>query len=599
MTHKQALKIFAESINSLEVADLSFYLAENAVYESIYSEQSFYNKAGILEYLTQKFNTIKLEKLNIRACAAFTKYKKDCLLLLKDDIAIGVFLLDIDGEYITKIGLYDHQKVVDAPFYYTFEYELDSFVFANKEFWRVFANSNQAVVIEQIREITKNNKTFNPSFDLLDEVYSQKQFIASGATVVTLKNDTIATLYFEPETLSYSIDALYPFFMPKSKNLLKIHKVKISQNGLEANLTVHFGDFLLAFYDINFLQDRVFYIKNKELNFFIGAIAYNITYQNADSAYVLKCIPHKNQNEYFFSGQIKFVRKIFMLNQSCFVCKTAILIENSSEFLVDILVPSLFFKSIKKPEVNDFICGSFWLFGKAKPSRLLDIDEITIDDLKDKQKLAAIYADMQKDYYFSKEFCPKLYIELAKAGFVSVSHHHNDTQLLMPEMQTEYALLDFKDLKICTNVKKLLKKGGYSFCINSSPNEVIDSICASYDDSWMDGSYKELILELFKVVHKDFRMFSIELRDGISGNLIAGEIGYLTKGMYVSLSGFSKKEKPYSNYGKLQLVLLAGYLQNLGVRFWNLGQTQMQYKIDLGAKVYTREEFIERLNSNT
>jgi hypothetical protein len=42
------------------------------------------------------------------------------------------------------------------------------------------------------------------------------------------------------------------------------------------------------------------------------------------------------------------------------------------------------------------------------------------------------------------------------------------------------------------------------------------------------------------------------------------------------------------------MVLLALYLENNNYSFWNLGHPYMQYKFDLGAISFSREEFLKR-----
>jgi len=58
------------------------------------------------------------------------------------------------------------------------------------------------------------------------------------------------------------------------------------------------------------------------------------------------------------------------------------------------------------------------------------------------------------------------------------------------------------------------------------------------------------------------------------------------------LSGFCSKEKRYSGFGTLQLVLLAKHLEKKDFAFWNLGHPFMEYKKHLGATVLEREEFL-------
>jgi hypothetical protein len=91
---------------------------------------------------------------------------------------------------------------------------------------------------------------------------------------------------------------------------------------------------------------------------------------------------------------------------------------------------------------------------------------------------------------------------------------------------------------------------------------------------------------------------SIELYDKNNEKLVSGEIGYMISKTYTSLTGFSSKSKLYNNWGKLQMVLLAFYLEENRFDFWNLGHPYMQYKFDLGAKLYSRDDFLKRwLNS--
>ena len=87
---------------------------------------------------------------------------------------------------------------------------------------------------------------------------------------------------------------------------------------------------------------------------------------------------------------------------------------------------------------------------------------------------------------------------------------------------------------------------------------------------------------------------TIEIWDRNSNTLIAWEIGYKISSTYTSLTGFCLKDKKYNNYGKLQLVLLAKYLQKNNYSFWNLGHPYMQYKFDLGAISFSRKEFLKR-----
>ncbi len=223
------------------------------------------------------------------------------------------------------------------------------------------------------------------------------------------------------------------------------------------------------------------------------------------------------------------------------------------------------------------------------------IYNITPQVVHDKKSLEHIYLDMRNNYYWSDNWSQEFYIDLAKAGFISTTYDTKDGLVLLPEMQFDYAILDFKNLHISKNVKKLIKDGSYEFCIDTRFDEVLDSISNQHRYSWMIGRYKEVLKNIYNThtMGEDFKLISVEVLT-CEGELIAGEVGYMIEKTYTSLSGFSKKDKKYNNYGNLQLVLLSHYLEKNGFSFWNLGHPHMEYKQKLGAKTYARDAFLKR-----
>ncbi len=205
---------------------------------------------------------------------------------------------------------------------------------------------------------------------------------------------------------------------------------------------------------------------------------------------------------------------------------------------------------------------------------------------------------MKNSYYWSDDWSEEFYIDLAKAGFISTTHDTPDALLLLPELQYDYAILDFSDLHISKKVKKILHQKKYEFCINTQFNEVLERFSSQHKYNWLKGEYIDLLKKLFlnNDTRDDFKIISVELLCAESKKLIAGEVGYIIGKTYTSLSGFSSKEKKYSNYGTLQLVLLAQHLEKNTFKFWNLGHPHMQYKQKLGCRTYPREEFLQRWN---
>ena len=164
-------------------------------------------------------------------------------------------------------------------------------------------------------------------------------------------------------------------------------------------------------------------------------------------------------------------------------------------------------------------------------------------------------------------------------------------------MQFTYAILDFKDLHISKKVKKLIRKDNYTVAINKDIEKVMLQIDSYHLDSWLKKEYRNMLLKIFNEEHENFELISFELYD--KEDLVCAEIGYIIGKTYTSLTGFRSEDKKYNNWGKLQLVLLSVYLEENGFDFWNLGHSCLQYKLDLGAKIYKRSDFLKRWKEST
>ena len=221
---------------------------------------------------------------------------------------------------------------------------------------------------------------------------------------------------------------------------------------------------------------------------------------------------------------------------------------------------------------------------------------LTYEKLKNRLYFEQLCLDMKNSYYWSDDWSEEFYIELAKAGFISTTYDTKGGLVLLPELQYDYAILDFKDLHISKKVKKLISEENYDFSINSKFDEVLSKISTQHKYNWLKDEYLHLLQSLHshKREKKEFEIISVEIILKDSKELVAGEVGYIIGQTYTSLSGFSSKEKKYNNYGNLQLVLLAKYLEKNGFYFWNLGHPHMEYKKRLGCKIYKRDEFLLR-----
>lgn len=218
---------------------------------------------------------------------------------------------------------------------------------------------------------------------------------------------------------------------------------------------------------------------------------------------------------------------------------------------------------------------------------------ITLDDLNNEETLFKyIYPNMEENYYWSDDYSAEFYVKAAQCGFITTSMYREEKLILLPEIQFEYALMKFDEIKVSKKVKKLINEDKYELRINQRTQEVYEKIISYHKDSWLNNEYIK-ILNSINNQTSNFKFFSVELVEKETNLLISGEIGYQTGTIYTSLTGFTTREKKYNNCGKLQLVLLNYYLKDNGLKLWNLGHPQLQYKIDLGAKIYNRDHFLK------
>ena len=206
-------------------------------------------------------------------------------------------------------------------------------------------------------------------------------------------------------------------------------------------------------------------------------------------------------------------------------------------------------------------------------------------------------------HYWSDDWSLEFYRLQAMAGFITTSVEHDELgTVLLPELQSSYAVLDWKNLHVSRSMKRWMRSGkcvdrDYSLRVGHDLSQILAGIERAYGDEWLNRSYAELLqrLSASDAGSTQFEVMTAGLVAGREERLVAGEVGYRVGKVYTSLSGFFDRRDPSSsNAGKLQLALLADYLMNHGFAFWNLGHPKMQYKTDLGARVVSRGPFLRR-----
>lgn len=234
------------------------------------------------------------------------------------------------------------------------------------------------------------------------------------------------------------------------------------------------------------------------------------------------------------------------------------------------------------------------------PVRRSEILPLRPGNLANPETLAQISQELGRTYYWSDCWDAEFYIALAEAGFISTAVPYDDPPfLLLPELQASYAVLDWENLRIDRSVARLLEnpvtRASITFGFSEEMAPVLDHLVAAHDGCWIHPPYRDLLNRLAGFAHPRFRLRTVEVREQSSGTLVAGELGYTLGATYTSLTGFFRRdERRWNNYGKLQLVMLAGALRDAGYAFWNLGHPCMAYKTALGARILPRHEFLNR-----
>lgn len=223
-----------------------------------------------------------------------------------------------------------------------------------------------------------------------------------------------------------------------------------------------------------------------------------------------------------------------------------------------------------------------------------------------------IYGNETQAWYWSDDWDPDFYVSLARAGFISIcSDHFDGRMLLLPQMHIESAVLDWRDRRLSRSLFSAIRSGicdrlSLTLRVTRDPGLAMRCLGECWEgESWLHAPYRKVMNQLASRTREysfsgdspspPLIPVGVELWSSRCDRPVAGELGYITGSVYTSLSGFMHPDRrAWNNCGKLQLHALAVLLERSGFSFWNLGQPQMQYKRDLGARVTPRKEFLER-----
>jgi len=186
---------------------------------------------------------------------------------------------------------------------------------------------------------------------------------------------------------------------------------------------------------------------------------------------------------------------------------------------------------------------------------------------------------------FSKTFDNQLIRDAFFRGFYPMSISICGLQILAVRYHNKKCLITPETFRIPHNIRKLTEKkfSDYTLTFNKAFLQCVDAIKTAYPENWLCDELVNAYTEIHRNPDSRVSVNSVEIWH--KGELVAGEIGFITGNSYASLSGFHKE----NDIGNVQMALLGRYLFDNGFAYWDLGMS-IPYKYRYGAFDNNRQE---------
>ena len=202
-----------------------------------------------------------------------------------------------------------------------------------------------------------------------------------------------------------------------------------------------------------------------------------------------------------------------------------------------------------------------------------------------------------QDYCITRCYHEMLVAQVMSEGFLPIATRG----AMLPKLHEQRCVITLpNDLHVGRSTRKKSKR--FRMSVNTAFNEVIAGCKEQHGRRcWL---YPPLV-EAFKAIYAaqtmnvnvfpdgktargtcPVRLYSIEVWNEVSGELVGGELGYTVGSVYTSLTGFSKEDSA----GSVQLAALGRLLSSVGFDYWDLGM-EMDYKNGLGCHLMPRKQY--------
>lgn len=206
---------------------------------------------------------------------------------------------------------------------------------------------------------------------------------------------------------------------------------------------------------------------------------------------------------------------------------------------------------------------------------------------------------------YHDEFCYthmyhyRLVAALMMEGFLPIATEG----VILPKLHRKRCVISLPgSLHVSKSVRKKSKK--FRLTINQNFDSVVDG-CRKQHGSrcWLYPDLVQLFRTIYdagevysvvnpfvkreKIDKAPVRLYSVEVWNDETEELVAGELGYTVGNIYTSLTGFSAQDSA----GSVQLAGLGRLLCKIGFVLWDLGM-DMDYKQSLGSHLMDRKDFV-------
>mmetsp|Transcript_60241 Transcript_60241/g.161646 ORF Transcript_60241/g.161646 Transcript_60241/m.161646 type:complete len:297 (+) Transcript_60241:33-923(+) len=205
-------------------------------------------------------------------------------------------------------------------------------------------------------------------------------------------------------------------------------------------------------------------------------------------------------------------------------------------------------------------------------------------------------ASFSDDFAWTTSLHPRWVAEQMNQGFLPTAEMLCGQFFIgLPKLHVHRSVLRWENFHIEKNARKRSKK--LQMSVNKSFDEVMVELLRTHGEhtTWLQPPLNEAFRVLSRAAGSGeycAQVISIEVWDS-DGKLVAGEIGYVVRRVYCSLSGFCH----LTGAGTVQMCCLGKMLQRRGCAFWDLGM-HLPYKGKLGAVRLPRAEFVTALRQS-